>query len=291
MDIVICVAYKNCFFLKKNILFINKNLCPERIYIVTNHSNFRMLEGLADNVVLLDENTLVEGLSFASVRKCLKEHLGINFTGWYFQQFLKMGFALTDYAKEDYLVWDADTVPLNPLKFKEVTEGKNKYLFMPKTEHHAPYFSTIDRLFAAPKKADYSFISEHMLFNVSIMRELKEQIGKADIEECPNNSLWFEKIIYAIEPGILQGFSEFETYGTYCLNYYPDVFALRIFRTFRRGGLIYGMMASVKEIDSLKDDLDTCSFELYDYPVSLHRKLLQKSFYWYCRIKNKLRTK
>ena len=51
------------------------------------------------------------------------------------------------------------------------------------------------------------------------------------------------------------------------------------------------MMASAKEIDSLKDDLDTCSFELFDYPVSIHRRWLQKAFYWYCRIKNKLRTK
>ena len=26
---------------------------------------------------------------------------------------------------------------------------------MPKTEHHDPYFCTIDKLFDAPKKADY----------------------------------------------------------------------------------------------------------------------------------------
>lgn len=162
---------------------------------------------------------------------------------------------------------------------------------MPKTEHHAPYFNTIDKLLDAPKKADYSFISEHMIFNVKIMRELIARIEQAEIPGCPKGTLWFEKCVYAIQPGVLQGFSEFETYGTYCLNYYPDIFKLRKFRTFRRGGLIFGMMASTKEIDSLKDDLDTCSFELYDYPVSLHRRWLQKAFYWYCRIKNKLRTK
>lgn len=263
-------------------------MSPENIYVITNSSNFVLLEGIADNVKLLDENKLVDGLNFASVRNALTSHLGINLTGWYFQQFLKFGFALTAFAKEDYLVWDADTVPLNHLVFKD---DSGHYLFMPKTEHHAPYFSTIDKLFDAPKKADYSFISEHMIFNVKIMRELIAKIGQAEIPGCPKETLWFEKCIYAIQPGVLQGFSEFETYGTYCLNYYPDIFRLRKFRTFRRGGLIFGMMASTKEIDSLKDDLDTCSFELYDYPVSLHRRWLQKAFYWYCRIKNKLRTK
>ena len=289
MDIVICVAYKNCFFLKKNILFINKNLSPDNIYVIINRSNFSLLEGIADNVKPLDENKLVDGLNFSAVRNVLKAHLGINLVGWYFQQFLKMGFALTSFAKEEYLVWDADTIPLNHLDFRDV--GGGKYLFMPKTEHHAPYFSTIDKLFDAPKKADYSFISEHMIFNVKIMCELIAKIGQANIAGCPSGALWFEKCIYAIQPGVLQGFSEFETYGTYCLNYYPDIFRLRKFRTFRRGGLIFGMMASVKEIASLQDDLDTCSFELYDYPVSIHRRWLQKAFYWYCRIKNKLRTK
>lgn len=288
MDIVICVAYKNCFFLKKNILFICENLSPENIYIITKVSNFSLFEGFTGNVKLLDENKLVKGLNFNFVRNSLKAHLGINLTGWYFQQFLKMGFALTSFAKGDYLVWDADTVPLNHLVFKDNT---GHYLFMPKTEYHKPYFNTIDKLFDAPKKADYSFISEHMIFNVKIMRELIARIGQAKIKGCPENSLWFEKCIYAIQPGVLQGFSEFETYGTYCLNYYPNIFRLRKFRTFRRGGLIFGMMASFKEIDSLKDDLDTCSFELYDYPVSFHRRWLQKAFYWYCRIKNKIRTK
>lgn len=153
MDIVICVAYKNCFFLKKNVPFINKNLNPEHIYVITKLSNFSLLEGIADNLKLLDENALIDGLSYAAVRKVLKLHLGINLVGWYFQQFLKMGFALTSFAKEDYLVWDADTVPLNHLAFKD---NPGHYLFMPKTEHHEPYFSTIDKLFNAPVYHHYS---------------------------------------------------------------------------------------------------------------------------------------
>ena len=36
MDIVMCVALKECFFLRKNILFIRKNINPTHIWIITN---------------------------------------------------------------------------------------------------------------------------------------------------------------------------------------------------------------------------------------------------------------
>lgn len=283
MDIVICVAYKNCRFLKKNLLFIEENLNPENIYIITKQNNFRSLSSSNKKVKLIDENRLVNGLSFDSVRKCVQSHLHNNLTGWYFQQFLKMGFALSKYANDYYLVWDSDTVPLNKLSF--INEN-GKYLFMPKTEHHIPYFNTIDNLFNAPIKAKFSFISEHMIFDVRIMKELISKIESSIILNSPTDALWFEKCIYAIQSGIMLGFSEFETYGTYCLNYHPKIFSLRTFRTFRRGGLIYGAFPTNKEISSLSNDLDTCSFELYDFPISYRRRIPQWFFLWYCRLRN-----
>ena len=81
-------------------------------------------------------------------------------------------------------------IQFNHLNFKDV--GGQKYLFMPKTEHHDPYFCTIDKLFDAPKKADYSFISEHMIFNVKIMCELIAKIGQANIAGCPSGALWLK---------------------------------------------------------------------------------------------------
>lgn len=286
MDIVICVAYKNCRFLKKNLFFIEKNLNPEKIYIISARCNFSFFSHYNEKIVLIDENDLIADLTFDKVDRCVKQHLHINLTGWYFQQFLKMGFALSKYANDCYLVWDADTVPLNPLSFKD---SNGRYLFMPKSEHHQPYFNTIDNLFYAPRKADYSFIAEHMVIDVNIMKELIARIESRNISNCAENAIWFEKCIYAIDSGVIQGFSEFETYGTFCLNNYPELFTLRTFRTFRRGGLIFGVFATKKEIESLSKDLDTCSFELYDYPSSFHRKIIQIGFNWFCRIKNKLK--
>lgn len=286
MDIVICVAYKDCFFLKKNLYFITKNLSPENIYIITNKSNFGLFKKINNEVILIDEDRMIPGLNYNAVKTVVRSHLGVNLAGWYFQQFLKMAFSLTEYAKESYLVWDSDTVPLNPISFSD-TEGR--YLFSQVKDYRVAYFDTIDRLFIAHQKSELSFICEHMVIDVAIMKELISVIANANLKNCEEITPWYLKCVYAVTPGCFQnqGFSEFETYGTYCLNYYPEKVQFRALRTFRKGGLIYGTIASKREINSLKDILDTCSFELYTYPVSIHRRWIQRAFYTYCRIKQK----
>jgi hypothetical protein len=41
----------------------------------------------------------------------MKNHFNdeIKIYGWYFQQFLKMGFSMSKYANEKYLIWDEST--------------------------------------------------------------------------------------------------------------------------------------------------------------------------------------
>lgn len=93
---------------------------------------------------------------------------------------VETGICFKQICKDEYLVWDSDTVPLSELNFKD-EEGHD--LVLVKKERHVPYFNTIDGLFHAPKKAPYSFISEHMLFNVSIVKEMLSLI-----EENPNSN-------------------------------------------------------------------------------------------------------
>lgn len=282
MDVVICIALKDIYFFNKNLYFINKNLVPNHIYVVTDKRNNRYITNKYNNVTIIDENNLVPGLNFGKIKKYIDDK-GFRYRqyGWYFQQFLKIGFALSQYAKNEYLVWDADTVPLNPIKIK----NGDKYLLLPKTEHNQAYFDTIDRLFDAPLKANYSFISEHMVFNVSIVKEMVDSI----VKKSKSNQQWFEICINSVDPMAANGFSEFETYGTYCLNYHPNLFEIRTLRTFRRCGYIFGIFATRKEINSLKDDLDTGSFEAYDYSVALWRRIKQYILFYLCKIITKLR--
>ena len=196
--------------------------------------------------------------------------------GWYFQQFLKMAFALSEHCDTDYyLSWDSDTIPLRRIDF--FNEDGKPYFTM-KTEHHDPYFVAIARLFGITNINSRSYIAENMMFNKSIMIELIEKIQSNTQVE---GNTWYEKIIYALEPESVSpmGFSEFETYGNYCSNFYPDFYQERTLPSFRAGGLIQGRFVSDRILKQLSFDQATASFEIYDRPPFPWGKLS----YWYAR--------
>lgn len=258
-DIVIPVSYKDCKFLKKNIPWIRKNLETSGfIYILTNKSCFSNFDDTFINsyrVSLIDENALIPGMTFSSIRKDLDKCGRADMTGWYFQQFLKLGFALSQYATQSYLVWDADTVPLNQIEFWK--EGK--VLINPKKERHLPYFDTIKKLLGIQEFAEFSFISEHMMMDSSIMQEM---LSKFDKEDEP----WWKTILKNCDLTHRQAFSEFETYGNYCLFNHPDHFDTRTLLTLRCGGKLFGRQVTDKELSMLSMDFDTASFERGQYP-------------------------
>ena len=275
MDVVICMVLKDILLLKKNLYYIQKNINPERIFIISDSRNFRLLKSTCSNIIFIDENKLIDGLTLSSLKELMiRRNFKYRNYGWYFQQLLKLGFALSSYAKNEYLVWDADTIPFNPLTFKD----GEKNLIFPKWEHHQAYFDAIDKLFVAPKKANYSFISEHMLFDSSIVKKMLSMIQENNKDE------WWKCIMAAVNPYDGNGFSEFETYGTFCLNYYPDVLQMRTLRTFRHCGKMFGVLVTPKEIEFLASELDTGSFEIRDLPVNTWRLFCQKCYIYICKL-------
>jgi hypothetical protein len=101
--------------------------------------------------------------------------------------------------------------------------GGDKCFFTMKSEHHVPYFKTINVLFdgAIFKLTNKSFIAEHMMVDKDIMMEI---IRKIESNRKINGNKFYEKILYAIDDNEIagSGFSEFETYGNYVLKYYPE---------------------------------------------------------------------
>lgn len=269
MDIVICLASKDYKIVKKVIRACHSFLLQSStdvIYIITHCQNRRFFsqKWCAEyQVRILDEDTLVEGLNFDSVRQALAAHFSEEtniYTGWYFQQFLKMGFALSSYAKDDYLIWDSDTIPLHKLSFKQ----SDKYLFTVKTECHLPYFDTMKRLLGFGKLYDRSFIAEHMPISTKVMRELIETIEKSDVE----GNVWWKKIVNATSGHDEQAFSEFETYGNFSVEYHPDMFTTRPLITMRTAGMLFGRGVTRRQLDLLQRmEYDTASFELRHIPA------------------------
>lgn len=283
-DVVIPVAKKDTTFVKHVTEYVNRNVIGcENIYILTNVKNFKCLKSVAlvPNVKILDENELVPELNFSIVHECMKKkgERRPNCVGWYFQQLLKYAFAESKWAKEYYLTWDADTLPLNPISFFD----GDKPLFTKKIENHEPYFITMNKILGFGKLVDYSFIAEHMIFKVSVVKELLRAIESNANSE---GSTWVEKIMMACDFDDKRGslFSEFETYGNYCIKYHPDLYGVQQLNTFRAAGLIRGRQVSEGMLERLAMDLSIASFEERDAPFPYNVS-------WYMkRVKNKLRN-
>ena len=269
-DIIIPVAAKDCDFLPRVVFYIRKYLTEaEFIYIITHERNFSRFKKLLklDNLVrLLDENNVINELSYDHIKQYLANKKVYEGQGWYFQQFLKMGFAQTEYAKEYYLSWDADTLPLSHIQY---FDDLGKPRFTMKREFHSAYFHTLKRLIGLEKIASFSFIAEHMMFNSAIMKELLDVINLNKDVEGEN---WIEKCINACEFDFEHRekgpyFSEFETYGTFVWSNYPNFYSVQILNTFRAAGFIRGRYINDHILSRLSLDLDIASFEIYDQPV------------------------
>lgn len=203
------------------------------------------------------------GLAIARVRELVNNYFIHSMcAGWYFQQFLKMGFALSPYAKDYYLIWDADTIPTSPISFFD----KNGKMFIAKkTKYHRPYFETMQCLIDMDKTVDFSFIAEHMIIKTAYMKELIKSVlnSKMYVE----NESWYKIIIDAINPNHSFGFSEFETYGAFVYNTHSREFVYRTLRTFRRAGFLFGRCMTHREIDEFNSVTDTLSLEAGHVPA------------------------
>ncbi len=178
--------------------------------------------------------------------------------GWYYQQFLKMSFS-SICEGEYYATWDMDTVPIRNLTFF-TSEGKPAFDL--KKEYNPFYFGTIRTLLGLDKNVDCSFISEHMIFKKSYMKELIETIEKSPVK----GEDYCQKIMNAIEEkALVLGFSEFETYGTFVTDRHPDEYEYRSYNSFRRGSwFVKESDLSEEDIRWLSSDYDAVTFENAD---------------------------
>lgn len=215
-------------------------LPAEKLFFVGNSRVGELLEQerCGDRVGFINEDDLIPfDAVYSIVEEVMKDILAgrklpRGIVGWYYQQFLKM-----EYSKrceeEFYFMWDGDTVPCKSFSMF-AGDGETPYFDL-KQEYHAEYFETISVLFPGMNKViGPSFISEHMIMDAAIMREMIDVIEKND--ELPGKT-YFEKIMWAIPADKIQdsSFSEFETYGTYVAVKHPERYRLREWHSFRLG--------------------------------------------------------
>ena len=262
-DVVLTIKAEDWQSARINIDYVKRNLNPKKIVVISSKRIRRYLDPLDLSIEFVDEDNLYPELSYETVKNIL-EQMGQNgrLAGWYLQQFLKYAYAFST-KDQFYLTWDADTIPLNPISMYD--KEANKPIFDMKPEYVEAYFATIDNLFKYEKKVPESFISEHMLFDSRIVKQMIEEI---EHNKWLKGKSFFEKILRATAFDVRpQAFSEFETYGTYCEYNYPQYYKKRHLRTFRAGKMFLGDRPSREILDWVGKCIDTISFEYPQKPI------------------------
>lgn len=185
------------------------------LYVVAPQSDCRLMERrLGNNVCVIPEDEFIPGMTLQELRKAQVPGFPAG-AGWYFQQFLKLQFAFLETDEDYYLVWDADTVPLRPMRF---FDREGRMLLTRATEYHTPYFATYRNMFGHDANRECSFVAQHMVIQKSVAREMLSLIES----RIPGEGSWAWKIVQALPRTGVNLFSEYETYGHFIKNAYPE---------------------------------------------------------------------
>lgn len=276
-DLYIILKDSEWLATEKNLVFIKNNILCENKFIVSSKSIKAKIE--EKGFLFLDENNVLEGLSINSVKELLLEN-GIEEknAGWYLQQFIKYSISYIS-KNEYYLVWDADTIPLSPIDF---FDKDGHPFFNLKREYFKYYFDFIESCLGIKKAIDESFISEHMIFNRNIVIEIMKKIERKSTEYSSSGKNFWKSVIKCNlkNKNVNQRFfSEFETYGTYIENYYPELYQKRKISTLRVGASFIGFDFDWNIVEWLSKDFDTISFEKWASPLQDSIRKIQNAEY------------
>lgn len=259
MDVVVPLAPDDVHTFLKGVSWIEKYLPVKRIIIIGNDKVKEMID-FSGKINFINENELIP---YQLIHNIIADIADGNVqylrrTGWYLQQFLKMQYA---YLCEDdyYLIWDGDSIPTHTINFFK--DGRP--VLGLKRELCKAYFITMNRLLPGLKKSTkLSYISEHMVISVPLMKELIGRIEANGLSGKP----FYECILRKIDREVLNksGFSEFETYGTFCKVFYPGKYAETEWHSIRPANYFW-------DIDKLTEDdmywiskgYEAISFEFY----------------------------
>ena len=270
IDVVYVTKIEHLYSLNLSIQNIISKFDVSKIYIVTSKANFVFFKfDFNIPVILLDEDDILP-IKFSEIKK-----LGLPYfpkrAGWYFQQLLKLGVSYINNLSENYVVLDADTIFLKKIDF---ISSEGKFVFLKSSEYHNDYFVNYFNLLNELPNREFSFISQYMVFNKIIVKELIDKIDSNIV----NGDNWCLKIMSNLLGNGPSLFSEYETYGHYIKNHYASSCEFVSLPWLREGVDKVGkFFPTIEEIKLIPDEYYLVSFELRE------RRFFHKGFkYLFC---------
>ena len=209
VDVIIVCAEKDTHTLKMCINSVKKNL-------LHNINDFYVISPLSKKIKKICN---AERVKFINEKKILpKKKLKLNYvhkrvdrSNWLYQQFLSYASVIT-LGKCNYkFCINADTILLKKQKFI----FNNRILFNVSDEYHLPYFKVFNKMFKK-KPLNVSLTSHHMLYDKKVMKQMLKEL------EFKYSVKWYKAIIKNCNLKINSCHSDFETYGQYFFNIFPN---------------------------------------------------------------------
>jgi hypothetical protein len=205
---------------------------PAMIHVVIKEENHcPALEKLVPGkVTCYNENTVIPGVNYETIVNAFKVRGANNETvSWFFQQFIKLGFALFNDISPNFLVWDADNILIRP--YSPVDEsGRVRLLYggnNPETRtmnYVWGYKEMVNAtMLQSPDRSSY--VVHQALFNKNFVYELLNRMGGQDCENisaktCAQEMKWVWRTI-----DVLKGekhFSEYAYYISYVMSFHKE---------------------------------------------------------------------
>uniref|UniRef100_A0A7S0R9K3 Glycosyltransferase n=1 Tax=Pyramimonas obovata TaxID=1411642 RepID=A0A7S0R9K3_9CHLO len=236
VDVVVVMVAPVCVT-QQTIKLLRFNFNFRRLYYIVKHKQFcPYLESIDENVICLDENEVIPGVSYSALKAAgegIIEFQGINNRiGWYLQQYLKLGVALhLPDLSEHYLIWDADNIPIKP--FRMFTDsGKVHFCANPSASRSYGYpkyykeVSGLELIHPTYKGKTYNFVCGYMMFYRPYVREFLEYMDNYMIEnKIIKTRQGFPWNLHEVANKLMSinaMFSEYDSYGSYVLAQHPE---------------------------------------------------------------------
>lgn len=208
LDVVIVATKKDLATLDICIDSVRRNLKHpiESVFVVSpvNQEIARLCE--RKNCRLVHEDTVLP------IRRTDIDYRGPDGqdrSGWLFQQLLKYGMS-DRVGQQHYYVLDADTILVAPQRF----EDNGRLVLLHSDEFHRPYFSVCGNLLGMTPTVLLSCVAHQMLFSVPRLRAMFAKLASSTKRD------WWKVILESVDYSDNSGFSEFETYGQWCMQEY-----------------------------------------------------------------------
>jgi hypothetical protein len=213
-------------------------------------------KALPGQVTVISEESLLSGWNLGQIAAKLPQSVRLR-AGWYYQQLLKIEAVRQLPGNSEALVWDGDTVPLRPLKFKDSAGRVGFYVGQ---ENHAPYFDTTRRLLNRGRAISHSFIAQCMYLRARWIWALIETI------ERNANAEWVDAVLSCVTGKCQSEFSEYETIGTFVASEYSLDFFINPRPWYRWGMAYFGGIDQVTRagLIGLSKSYDYVAFETWD---------------------------